>query len=130
MSDASGLAALVDFERTHPAPVIATAQLVRFPPAVEVSLHDPSGSFGVTVHLPRVDYDAWAARFLARHPEHAPRHIKTWECAVCGSRDVRRDADVAWCVETQTWELAGVYDAATCDECGSPAKLKEVEVDL
>lgn len=47
-------------------------------------------------------------------------------CKHCGSRDVRRDADARWNLATQAWELAAVYDHATCEQCGGETSLKEV----
>jgi len=46
-------------------------------------------------------------------------------CEHCGSTDVRRDADAAWNVEAQEWELVTVYDNATCEECGGETSLGE-----
>lgn len=48
-------------------------------------------------------------------------------CARCGSKEVRRDADAVWNVETQQWELCNVYDKpSTCEQCGGETSLKEV----
>lgn len=46
-------------------------------------------------------------------------------CGTCGGANVRRDADAAWNTETQSWELAGVYDNATCEDCGEETRLEE-----
>lgn len=41
-------------------------------------------------------------------------------CPDCGSDDVSRDAYAVWNIETQKWELEGMYDAMQCNEptCG------------
>lgn len=49
-------------------------------------------------------------------------------CSRCGSDDVRRDADAAWNVETQAWEIVTVYDNATCEYCGGETILTEIEI--
>lgn len=56
------------------------------------------------------------------------RHRIDIHCGACGSRDVHRDADAAWNVKTQEWELVAVYDNATCEQCGgetNPIETKE-----
>ena len=47
-------------------------------------------------------------------------------CSTCGSDDVRRDADAAWNVDRQEWELCTVYDNASCEKCGGETRLMEV----
>ena len=49
-----------------------------------------------------------------------------FHCTFCNSDDVRRDADAIWNVKFQIWELACVYDQATCEQCGHETKLKSV----
>jgi hypothetical protein len=49
-------------------------------------------------------------------------------CSKCGSDDVRRDADAAWNVTTQDWELNAVYDQGYCEICGGEASLEEVKI--
>jgi DNA-directed RNA polymerase subunit RPC12/RpoP len=49
-------------------------------------------------------------------------------CSVCGSYDVRRDADATWNVEKQEWELIAVYDNATCEHCGKETTLQEIGI--
>lgn len=39
-------------------------------------------------------------------------------CRTCGSSGVTRDATVRWDVETQTWQLSGIFDNSDCDVCG------------
>lgn len=51
--------------------------------------------------------------------------MRTYICSKCGSTNVRRDADVAWNAQSQAWELAGVYDAAVCIDCGHNGNLAE-----
>lgn len=50
-------------------------------------------------------------------------------CSHCGSENVRRDAWATWDVESQSWELATVFDAGFCDDCDGEASLAEVEID-
>jgi hypothetical protein len=52
-------------------------------------------------------------------------------CADCGSDNVRRNADVAWNVETQEWDqIAAVFDNGSCEDCGnSDASLEEVQIE-
>lgn len=52
-------------------------------------------------------------------------------CEVCGSENVKRDAQATWCEETQQWVLCNVLDNANCesDECdGAEVELKEVKI--
>lgn len=49
----------------------------------------------------------------------------TVHCATCGSEDVHRDAFASWNPETQEWELAAVYDSATCQTCDNDTTLTE-----
>lgn len=46
-------------------------------------------------------------------------------CKACGSTNVRRDADVMWNVSAQCWELAGIQDNATCNDCGGQTTIIE-----
>jgi predicted RNA-binding Zn-ribbon protein involved in translation (DUF1610 family) len=39
-------------------------------------------------------------------------------CPDCGSHNVLRDAYAEWNEQAQEWELHGVYDNFTCDDCG------------
>lgn len=50
---------------------------------------------------------------------------KEMVCKTCGSHRVRRDADVMWDVNSQKWMLEGIYDNATCDDCGGETTLVE-----
>ena len=49
----------------------------------------------------------------------------TIHCATCGSEDVRRDAFAQWNVEAQQWELAELYDGASCQACDCDTSLTE-----
>jgi DnaJ-class molecular chaperone len=49
----------------------------------------------------------------------------TMICAVCGSDDVRRDADASWNPELQQWDLCAVYDNATCEQCRGETRIVE-----
>lgn len=39
-------------------------------------------------------------------------------CARCDGQNLLFDAHAAWNVDTATWEVANVYDEATCLDCG------------
>lgn len=49
-------------------------------------------------------------------------------CATCGSIDLTRDALTRWSVEQQRWELRGLLDSVTCEQCGEETRTIEVEV--
>lgn len=38
-------------------------------------------------------------------------------CPECGGEDIVRDATARWCHISQEWELSGVQDTMTCQEC-------------
>ncbi|MDF0490402.1 hypothetical protein PX554_19930 [Sphingomonas sp. H39-1-10] len=40
-------------------------------------------------------------------------------CRICGSEDVSRNATVRWDQDLQDWTLTGMFDNATCDDCGA-----------
>jgi len=42
---------------------------------------------------------------------------KTWHCAACGSRDIRRDAIVQWDADREDWDVLDVLDDAWCEDC-------------
>jgi len=44
-------------------------------------------------------------------------------CATCCGTNVRKDADVMWDESTQEWEVAGIYDNETCDDCGGDTTI-------
>ncbi|WP_144259483.1 hypothetical protein [Methylocystis sp. ATCC 49242] len=49
-------------------------------------------------------------------------------CPNCGSDNVGHDATVRWSVDTQAYEVSGIFDNAWCDDCGWEGDdgLKEV----
>ena len=49
-------------------------------------------------------------------------------CSECESENVKRDAWAAWDAETQTWEIASVFEAAWCDDCDGKTTLEAIEV--
>jgi transcription elongation factor Elf1 len=53
---------------------------------------------------------------------------KTYICSRCGSSDVSQDANAMWDSARQEWVLRGIYDNATCEQCGKETELKEVEL--
>jgi hypothetical protein len=59
---------------------------------------------------------------------HAPGCKYDYYCATCGSRNVRRNADVVWNIGSQCWEIVAIYDSADCEDCGGETSLKEVPV--
>lgn len=44
-------------------------------------------------------------------------------CCTCGGENVQRQADAAWCVETQSWELVQTFDEAYCQDCDERTKI-------
>jgi hypothetical protein len=44
-------------------------------------------------------------------------------CKYCGSENVSVDATARWDVETQRWELAGLFDNSDCDDCGGETTI-------
>lgn len=49
-------------------------------------------------------------------------------CSKCGGRKVVRDATAAWSSEDNRWELAGVQDHATCEDCNDDCDIEFKEV--
>lgn len=47
-----------------------------------------------------------------------PKQRVTLHCLNCGSDQLSCDATARWDVDTQDWELSGVFDSKTCDDCG------------
>ena len=73
-----------------------------------------------------IDETKFAKHYGSRQPSEAVASPIDIRCSVCNSGDVRRDACAAWNPERQTWELATVYDNATCCVCDDDATLIEV----
>jgi FkbM family methyltransferase len=46
-------------------------------------------------------------------------------CAACGTRALRRNANVEWNVRKQQWEIANISDTAMCEACGTETRLTE-----
>jgi hypothetical protein len=44
-------------------------------------------------------------------------------CKYCGSENVSVDATARWNVDTQAWELAGLFDNSDCDDCGGETTI-------
>ena len=44
-------------------------------------------------------------------------------CKHCGSENVSVDATARWNVDTQQWELAGLFDNSDCDDCGGETTI-------
>lgn len=51
-------------------------------------------------------------------------------CPDCGSDNVGHDATVRWNIDTQEYEVAGIFDNAWCDDCGYDDNCGLEEVDL
>ena len=51
-------------------------------------------------------------------------------CATCGSDDVISDAIARWDKATQKWELTGLLDGNSCENCGEECKIKEVPLQV
>jgi hypothetical protein len=56
-------------------------------------------------------------------PSPAAGEKIAYVCPECGSHEVCSDAAARWDAERQAWELAGVHDNSTCQECGHDADL-------
>jgi hypothetical protein len=48
-------------------------------------------------------------------------------CSNCGSGGVTRDATVRWDIQSQTWQLSGIFDNGDCDICGQ-SRLEDTPV--
>ena len=51
----------------------------------------------------------------------------TIHCPICDGQNVKRDAFAEWNPELQMWEIAQVFDAGFCDDCGHEVSLVEKE---
>lgn len=40
-----------------------------------------------------------------------------WVCVKCGSEDVTQDGLLRWSTVEQTWVVADILDARTCNQC-------------
>jgi len=49
-------------------------------------------------------------------------------CPSCGSDDVAADASARWDVETQSWQIYGIFDNKMCQECGYESHTFNEEV--
>ncbi len=58
-----------------------------------------------------------------------PEKAIDFQCPACGA-EVRRDGDLAWNVDHQTWELAGQYDACHCTACAWRGDIGEAYKEL
>lgn len=54
--------------------------------------------------------------------------MKTYICTTCGSDNVRLNADTAWNVQRQRWEITELFDSSTCEACGCERRLQDVEL--
>jgi hypothetical protein len=50
-------------------------------------------------------------------------------CRHCGSANVSVDATARWNVETQTWEIAGLFDNSDCEDCGRETDVVDKTLD-
>jgi ribosomal protein L37AE/L43A len=67
--------------------------------------------------------------FKVERRRSQPMAIYKYVCSNCGSENVRRDAWATWDVETQSWELAVVFQAGFYDDCDDVASLDAIEID-
>lgn len=49
-------------------------------------------------------------------------------CSNCGSENCGKDASVRWNVDTQAYEVSGIFDDGWCEDCSCERDPKEVEV--
>ena len=49
-------------------------------------------------------------------------------CAHCASENVSLDAAVVFCVNSQSWVIGSIYDAAFCQDCEKEAKIRWIVV--
>jgi hypothetical protein len=50
-------------------------------------------------------------------------------CRHCGSENVSVDATARWNVDTQSWELAGLFDNSDCEDCGGETDIADKDLD-
>lgn len=60
---------------------------------------------------------------LASRPFGAVKPV----CSHCGSDSLARDASARWDVDTQQWEVSGVYDCTFCDTCSAERVVGQFE---
>ena len=46
-------------------------------------------------------------------------------CNVCGGDDLQFNADVQWDVDTQTYEIASVFDDVFCVDCDETTSVED-----
>lgn len=46
-------------------------------------------------------------------------------CATCGSDNIRKTGDLTWNAKEQKWEVAAIFDDASCEECDGECKVNE-----
>lgn len=49
-------------------------------------------------------------------------------CNTCGGDDITFDASARWNVETQEYEMTGLYDNKDCQDCGGECHTEAVEL--
>lgn len=67
---------------------------------------------------------------LITHPapktaDHRHRFVIGIHCQSCRGTNVSRDATARWSEQEQVWEMSGVQDQGTCDDCNDEARLVE-----
>ena len=80
------------------------------------------------------NYEIYTAVTPIETERGALQTLDAWEattririvCTHCGSEDISRDAEAAWCKENQLWEIQAVYDNITCNNCGRENETKKI----
>lgn len=67
---------------------------------------------------------------LITHPapkgaDHRHRFVIGIHCQSCRGTNVSRDSTARWSEPDQAWEMSGVQDQGTCDDCNDEAHLVE-----
>jgi hypothetical protein len=50
-------------------------------------------------------------------------------CKYCGSSNVVKNADTAWNVDNQEWEIVALFNNEDCNECEGETTIKDIELD-
>ncbi|PNQ04034.1 hypothetical protein [Sphingobium sp. SA916] len=96
---------------------------VEVPDGGDVSAAVHAAAQASTYHDVRIPELSFTVEFIAPGPDDpdlAPLAGRLKPvCSHCGSDSIVRDAAVRWDVESQQWEVSGIYDCTTCDLCGA-----------
>lgn len=96
---------------------------VEVPDGADVSAAVHAAAEASTYHDVRIPELSFTVEFIAPDPDDpdpAPLAGRLKPvCAHCGSDSIVRDAAVRWDIESQQWEVSGIYDCSSCDLCGA-----------